>query len=106
MDDEPDPLPLGEETLTLEGLKQTPQTVEEIETELLRTLFPDVPELPTETNIENVLRQQFSPQRLNAAVQMLRQYGPEDGLRRLKASDPEIAIQVEQFIQRNKETVK
>ena len=106
LDNEPDLLPLSEETLTHEDLKQAPQTVEEVETEPLKTLFPDVPEIPTETNIENVLREQFSPQRLNSALQTLSQYGSKEGLRRLKASDPEIAIQVEQLIHRNKETVK
>ena len=106
LEDEPELAPFSEETLTHEDLKQVPQTAEETETELLKTLFPDVPEFSTETNIENVLREQFSPQRLNTAVQTLSQYGPKEGLRRLKASDPEIAIQVERLIQRNKETVK
>ena len=103
---EPEPLLFSEETPTAEGLKQVPSTVEEIEAELLKTLFPDERELPTESSIENVVREQFSPQRFNAAVQTLSQYGPQEGLRRLKASDPEIAIYVERLIQRNKETGK
>ena len=103
---EPEPLLFSEETPTAEGLKQVPATVEEIEVELLKTLFPDERELPTESSIENVVREQFSPQRFNAAVQTLSQYGPQEGLRRLKASDPEIAIYVERLIQRNKETGK
>jgi hypothetical protein len=103
---EPEPLLFSEETPTSEGLKQVPSTVEEIEAELLKTLFPDERELPTESSIENVVREQFSPQRFNAAVRTLSQYGPQEGLRRLKASDPEIAIYVERLIQRNKETGK
>ena len=103
---EPEPLLFSEETLTSEGLKQVPATVEEIEAELLKTLFPDEWELHTESSIENVVREQFSPQRFNAAVQTLSQYGPQEGLRRLKVSDPEIAIYVERLIQRNKETGK
>ena len=103
---EPEPLLFSEETPTAEGLKQVPSTVEEIEAELLKTLFPDERELPTESSIENVVREQFSPQRFNAALQTLSQYGPQEGLRRLKVSDPEIAIYVERLIQRNKETGK
>lgn len=106
LDDEPEPSPFSEETPTLEDLGQAPQTVAEIEIELRKTLFPDVSELPMETSIEKVLREQFSPQRLNAALQTLGQYGPKDGLRRLKGSDPEIAKQFERLIQQNKETVK
>ncbi len=45
----------------------------------------------------------FSQQRFNAAVQTLSQHGPEEGLRRLKESDPEIATQIEKFIQSNTE---
>ena len=104
---EPEPLLLSEETSTTdEGLKQASATVEEIEAELLKTLFPDEGELRTALSIENVLREQFSPQRFNTAVQTLSQYGPQEGLRRLKESDPEIAVYVERLIQRNKETGK
>ena len=106
LNNEPEPSPFSEETPTLEDLEQTPQTVEEIEAELLKTLFPEVPERATETSIETDLREQFSPQRFNAAVQTLSRYGAKEGLRRLKGSDPEIAKHVERFIQRNKETVK
>lgn len=106
LEDEPEPSLLSERTPTLETLKQAPQTVEEIETELRRTLFPDVPERATEMSIEKSLRDQFSPQRLNTALQTLSQYGPKDGLRRLKTSDPEIAKYVEQLIRQSEETVK
>ena len=106
LDNEPEPMLFSEETPTAEGLKQAPATVGEIEAKFLKTLFPDERELPTESSIENVVREQFSPQRFNAAVQTLSQYGPQEGLRRLKASDPEIAIYVERLIQRNKETGK
>ena len=104
LDTEPEPSLFSEETPTSEDLKQAQATVEEIEAELLKTLFPDEPEHLTESSVENVVRDQFSPQRFNAAVQTLSQYGPQDGLRRLKESDPEIAVYVERLIQRNKET--
>lgn len=102
--DEPEPLLLSEEAPTIEDVTQVPPTIEEIEAELLRTLFPDERTFRTQSNVEKVLREQFSSQRFNAAVQTLSQYGPQDGLRRLKESDPKIAIYVERLIQRNKET--
>ena len=102
--DEPEPLLLSEEAPTIEDVTQVPPTIEEIEAELLKTLFPDERALRTQSNIQEVLREQFSPQRFNAAVQTLSQYGPQEGLRRLKESDPEIARYIERLIQRNKET--
>lgn len=104
--DEPEPLLLSEETPIIEDVTQEPPTVEEIEAELLKTLFPDERALRTQSNIEEVLREQFSPQRFNAAMRTLSQYGPQEGLRRLKESDPEIAVYIERLIQRNKETDK
>jgi len=102
--DELEPLLLSEEAPIIEDVAQGPPTVEEIEAELLKTLFPDERALRTQSNVEEVLHEQFSPQRFNAAVQTLSQYGPQEGLRRLKASDPEIAIYIERLIQRSKET--
>ena len=102
--DEPKPLLLSEEAPTIEDVTLGPPTIEEIEAELRKTLFPDERTLPTQSNIEKVLREQFSPQRFNAAVQTLGQYGPQEGLSRVKESDPEIAIYIERLIQRNKET--
>lgn len=69
---------------------------------LLEPTFPEqVERLATEANFEKVLRDTFSPKRLNAAMQTLNRYGPEGGLRRLKKSDPELATQIERFIERN-----
>ena len=50
--------------------------------------------------------QRFSPQRLDTAMQTLNRYGPAEGIRRLKESDPEMATHVERFIEHSKETVK
>ena len=94
----------SEEAPTLDDLEQMPQTVEEIEAELLKTFFPDVRELPTETGIENVLREQVSPQRLSTAMKTLSQYGPEEGMHRLKESDPEVATHIERLLQKREET--
>ncbi len=51
-----------------------------------------------EKNIETALREHFSPERFNRALQTLNQYGPEEGLRRLKESDPEVAKQIERLL--------
>lgn len=63
-------------------------------------------ELPSKESLETVLRGQFSPERFNRAMQTLNQYGPEEGLRRLKVSDPEVATHVERLIQTKQEDIK
>lgn len=68
----------------------------------------EVPDIPVDESLEGQLREQlnldrFSPHRLNTAVQTLNQYGSEQGLRRLKSFDPEIAHMVERFIHPQKE---
>ena len=88
---------------SLEGFEQIPQTVEEFEEQLTEQLRPEGPELPTTAAFETALRERFSPQRFNRAMQTLNQYGPQEGLRRLKASDPEVAAQIERLIQPKKD---
>ncbi|MYA69969.1 hypothetical protein F4009_00375 [Candidatus Poribacteria bacterium] len=65
--------------------------------ELEKQLLPD---LPTEADFEKALRERFAPERFNRALSTLNQYGPEEGLRRLKKSDPEVANQIEKQLQR------
>ena len=59
----------------------------------------DVPKtptnLPTVEGLEASLKEQFSSERFDRAMSTLERYGPEEGLRRLKESDPEVAEQVE-----------
>ena len=59
----------------------------------------DVPKtptnLPTVEGLEASLKEQFSSERFDRAMSTLERYGPEEGLRRLKESDPEVAKQVE-----------
>ena len=100
LDDTPQPALFSEEIPTFEDLEQTPQTVAEIEAELLKTFFPDLTELPTEASIENALSAQFSVQRLSTAMQTLSRYGPKEGMQRLKESDPEVATHVERLLQK------
>lgn len=58
---------------------------------------------PTNADLEASLKSQFSPDRFERAMDTLEQYGPEEGLRRLKENDPEVAKQIEQH--RNQESV-
>ena len=74
-----------------------------IDVESLEALTPEVLKLPSEESLETVLRQQFSPERFSRAMNTLNQYGPEEGLRRLKDSDPEVATQVEQLLPKRQE---
>ena len=69
---------------------------------LLEQIAPDAPALPTEASLEKMLRDTFSPQRLNTVMQTLHRYGPEEGLRRIKTSDPQVATQIERFIHGNR----
>ena len=86
---------MGDETLTADD--------KHIDVESLEALTPEMPELPPEESLETVLRQQFSPERFSRAMNTLNQYGPEEGLRRLKDSDPEVATQVEQLLPKRQE---
>ena len=57
----------------------------------------------TDEGFVTELREQFSPKRLNTAMKLLNRYGPKEGLRRLKESDPEFAKQVERRIGKSQE---
>ena len=56
---------------------------------------PEPPALPTEAELEAALREQFSSERFKRAMSTLERYGPEEGLRRLREDDPEVAQQIE-----------
>ena len=91
---------------TLEDLENLLKSNAELETEFLNRLEQSLPaasKLPTIVEFEKDLRQRFSPQRSNTAMQTLDRYGPEEGLRRLKESDPEIATHFERLIHGKKE---
>lgn len=83
---------------------QIPQSIETLEVELTPDILADIPTLSTNADFEQALRQHFSPQRFQSAVQTLNQYGPIEGLRRLKETDPEVATQIERLFQPKKET--
>ena len=80
----------------------------ELERKLAEQLTPDalkVLELPTEENLETTIRERFSPERFNRAMQTLNRHGPEEGLQKLKETDPELAQQVERLIKRKQEEI-
>ena len=60
-------------------------------------------ELPTAESLETSLREQLSPERFNRAMSLLNRYGPEEGLQRLKETDPALASQIETQMQ-NRQT--
>ena len=65
------------------------------------TDVPKAPtELPTVEGFETILKSQFSSERFERAMSTLDQYGPEEGLRRLRENDPEIANQIERHRER------
>ncbi len=56
---------------------------------------PQPPALPTEAQFEASLKERFSKDRFDRAMDTLDRYGEEEGLRRLKEDDPEVAKQIE-----------
>lgn len=73
---------------------------------LLDSLVSDTLEFPAEVDLEKNLvefeespDERFSSKRFDAALKTLSRYGPEEGLRRLKESDPEFATHMERYIQ-------
>ena len=81
-------------------VERIPQSDAEIEAALAEQLRTAAPELPTDAQLETVLRTQFSPQRFTRAMQTLQRYGPAEGLRRLQAADPEVAAHVKRLLSR------
>ncbi len=68
----------------------------ESESTALSTIeIPELPEFPSEEYLKTALSEQFSLERFNRAMQTLNRYGPKEGLRRLKVSDPEVAKRIE-----------
>ena len=75
----------------------------ELEKQLRQQLLPG---LPTEQSLEDALREKITPkpltpERFNKAKQILQNYGPKEGLRRLAKEDPELA----EYFRRNPQKV-
>ncbi|MCY3743033.1 MAG: hypothetical protein OXH00_18610 [Candidatus Poribacteria bacterium] len=87
----------------LKDSAQGPQTIQRTESVLIKQHLPDTAGFPIETQFQDTLRDHFSLERLNRALETLNRYGSKDGLHRLKESDPEVAARLERFIQPDKE---
>ena len=92
------PNALPEEMPAFEVIKSSPQTLEELEAQFFKQLDAGIPELPNEAALETSLRERFSSERFNTAVETLHRYGPRDGLRHLKTADPEVAAYFERYL--------
>lgn len=62
---------------------------------IVTKVAPEPPTLPTQEKLETTLSERFSKERFERAMETLERYGSEEGLRRLRTDDPEIAKQIE-----------
>ncbi len=60
-------------------------------------------ERPGQEHLVSAFEDRFSPERFNRAMSTLTQYGSKEGLRRLKNDDPELAEQIEKYLQKRAE---
>lgn len=96
-------LDISEDILTVEDMLIDDVNTQQSGIEKLTPTVPASPELPTNKSLETALRKQFSAERFHRALQTLNRYGPEEGLRRLKDTDPEVAKQVERLLPKTQE---
>jgi hypothetical protein len=104
-----------EEPTTLDTSQRSTMTDAEIMAEIEKSLTPKTPDIVTnerpetpdkiQSNFETTLKSRFSSERFEQAMSTLERYGPEEGLRRLRENDPEVAKQIENSRHRNKEEV-
>ena len=95
---------------TFDTSASVPMTDAEIEAENEKSLTPQPPDIPQnqrpetageiQNNLEITLKAQFSSERFEQAMDTLDRYGPEEGLRRLRENDPEVAKRIEQHRKR------
>ena len=100
-----DPIPTStREESTIPNTENSSPALPTVEPgKILTEMSPEPPAPPTEEELETALREQFSLERLERAMSTLERYGPEEGLRRLRDADPEIAAQVERHQSRGDE---
>ena len=67
----------------------------ELEAEFQKMFVSSLPGIITEDDIIEGLKKQFSPSRYEKAENLLKQYGPEEGFRRIAKDDPELAKKLE-----------
>ena len=90
---------------TLDTSELATMTDTEIEAAIEKSLTPQSPDILTnerpntpgeiQSNLETTLREEFSSERFERAISTLKRHGPEEGLRRLRENDPEVAERVE-----------
>ena len=98
---------------TVDTSERATMTDTDVMAEIEKSLIPQPPDIPInknsdtpgaiQSNLETTLKAQFSPERFDRAMSTLEQYGTEEGLRRLREKDPEVAKQVERH--HNRESV-
>lgn len=96
-----------EDKHNMQGPAEPERSLSDITTwaDLEKQFMSDILVPPTTEHIEATLIEQFNPEhlkRLSRAIETLHQYGPGEGLRKIKESDPEIAKQVENMLRTNK----
>ena len=84
----------------VDALETLPQTLEALEAQFFKQYTTGLPKLPSEATLETTLRERFSPERFNTAMQTLHRHGPQEGLRQLKTTDPEVAAYIERGLHR------
>ena len=94
---------VSDDGLRVEGVRVEGTTPQQTGVEPPTSTEQVSPDIPTAKTLETALRTQFSPERFTRAMNTLNQYGPVEGLRRLKASDPEVAKQVEHLFPKQQE---
>ena len=98
--DSPHETPPAETEVSLDPESFQPPNLEDIE-----NLSGIEIEVPTAESLETRLREQLSPERFTRAMSLLNHYGPQEGLQRLKETDPALASQIETQLQ-NQQTGK
>lgn len=103
---EPEKKESSEDKYNKQGPAEPERHLSDITTwkDIEKQFMSDILVPPTTERIEATLIEQFNPEhlkRLSRAMETLNQYGPEEGLRRIKESDPEIAKQLENILHTN-----
>lgn len=75
-----------------------PPFVENMKPVDITEIVPQLPEIPTEADLETSIRKRLTSDRLIRALETLNRYGPEEGLRQIKESDPETANIIQRFL--------
>ncbi len=85
------------------NIPQLPKEAADIRREITEPLRYSDFKIPTEASLKATLGDQFSQARYQRALSILNQYEPKEGLRRLKAADPEMTEMIQQHIEHQQE---